>query len=70
MLINRLKLQIWVFLPLGAILLLVVLLPQFLPSYIVILITQSLIYAIAAMSLDLLLGYLAVSYTHLTLPTN
>ena len=61
MLINRLKLQIWVFLPLGAILLLVILLPQFLPSYIVILITQSLIYAIAAMSLDLLLGYLGLA---------
>jgi len=61
MLINRLKLQIWVFLPLGAILLLIVLLPQVLPSYIVILITQSLIYAIAAMSLDLLLGYLGLA---------
>ena len=61
MLINRLKLQIWIVLPLGAILLLVILLPQFLPSYIVILITQSLIYAIAAMSLDLLLGYLGLA---------
>jgi len=42
---------------LGAAILLLVVLPPFLPAYIVILLTQSLIFGILAMSLDILLGY-------------
>ena len=44
-------------LALSGILLLLVILPPVLPPYLVILLTQSLIYAILAMSLDLLIGY-------------
>jgi branched-chain amino acid transport system permease protein len=55
--LNRLKLQNWIFLGLGALLLLFGILPPLLPPYIVLLLTLSLIYAIAAMSLNLLLGY-------------
>lgn len=44
-------------LALSGILLLLVIVPPVLPPYLVILLTQSLIYAILAMSLDLLIGY-------------
>jgi branched-chain amino acid transport system permease protein len=59
--VNRLTLQHWIILGLGSFLALFILLPQVLPDYIVILITESLIYAVAAMSLNLLLGYLGLS---------
>jgi branched-chain amino acid transport system permease protein len=49
------------FLILGAVLLAFICLPPAIPSYVVMLITLSLIYAIAAMSLDLLLGYLGLA---------
>ena len=42
---------------LGAVFIILVLLPPVLPAYFVILLTQSLIYAIVAMSLDILVGY-------------
>ena len=54
---DRLQSRKWVFFALflgGALL---VLSPPFLPTYVVILFAQSLTYAIAAMSLDLLIGY-------------
>ncbi len=44
-------------LALGAIALVLVLLPPVFPPYVVILMTQSLVYAIVAMSLDVLIGY-------------
>ena len=45
------------FLALGAAVGVLVLLPPIFPKYVVILMTQSLVYAIVAMSLDLLIGY-------------
>ena len=45
------------FLALGAIVGVLVLLPPIFPKYVVILMTQSLVYAIVAMSLDVLIGY-------------
>jgi len=48
---GRSSLPIWV--ALGAL----ILLPLFLPNYATILVTQCLIYAIVAMSLDILIGY-------------
>jgi branched-chain amino acid transport system permease protein len=42
---------------LGILLAVLILLPPFLPTYVTILITQSLIFAIVAMSLDILIGY-------------
>jgi len=48
----------WIFLGLSVVVLAVLaVLPPLLPTYVVILMTQSLIYGIAAMSLDLLIGY-------------
>ena len=47
----------WIWITVGAAILLLVVLPPFLPAYIVILLTQSLIFGIVAMSLDILLGY-------------
>jgi branched-chain amino acid transport system permease protein len=47
----------WKFLGVGVSILLLFLLPPVLPKYVVILMTQSLTYAIVAMSLDVLIGY-------------
>jgi len=47
----------WVLISLGIGLVMLFILPSVLPSYILILFTQSLIYAILAMSLDILVGY-------------
>ncbi len=44
-------------LPLWVVSLVLILLPLFLPNYATILVTQCLIYAIVAMSLDILIGY-------------
>lgn len=55
--IKRLESGKWKFLALGVIVLVLVLLPPILPAYVVILMTQSLTYAIVAMSLDVLIGY-------------
>ena len=57
MIFKRLDLQVWKFLFIGAALLLSLVLPVLLPTYGVILLTQGLIYAMAAMSLDILIGY-------------
>ena len=51
------KLQKWTYFALGATVLVLFVLPPVLPAYIVILLTQSLIFCIVAMSLDLLVGY-------------
>ena len=53
----RLNSRRWLWIALGAAILLLVVLPPFLPGYIVILMTQSLIFGIVAMSLDVLIGY-------------
>jgi branched-chain amino acid transport system permease protein len=47
----------WVLLGMGIALLALVLLPPFFSPYVTVLLTQGLIYAIAAMSLDILIGY-------------
>jgi branched-chain amino acid transport system permease protein len=54
---ERHQFRSWIFLGVGILLGLLVLLPPVLPTYVTILITQSLIFAIAAMSLDILIGY-------------
>lgn len=59
--LERVKPQNWMLAGLVACLLAFFFLPQVLPKYIVMLLTLSLIYAIAAMSLDLLLGYLGLA---------
>ena len=59
--INRRLLRNWVFWSFGIALLFFLVFPVLLPEYIVILITQSLIFAIAAISLDILLGYLGLA---------
>jgi branched-chain amino acid transport system permease protein len=51
------KKQKWSFIALGATSLVLLALPPVLPAYVVILLTQSLIFCIVAMSLDLLVGY-------------
>jgi branched-chain amino acid transport system permease protein len=53
----RLSSRIWLWTALGAATLLLAVLPPILPGYIVILMTQSLIFGIVAMSLDVLIGY-------------
>ena len=53
--------KIRILLAIGLGLAFVLLFPQALPDYLVILTTQSLIYAIAAMSLDILLGYVGLA---------
>ena len=53
----RLETRTWTWIVLGAAILLLAVLPPFLPTYIVILLTQSLIFGIVAMSLNILLGY-------------
>ena len=59
--INRHLLRNWVFWGFGIALLFFLVFPVLLPEYIVILITQSLIFAMAAISLDILLGYLGLA---------
>lgn len=54
---ERLKSRGWILLGLGILFGLSILLPAILPTYVTILITQSLIFAIVAMSLDILIGY-------------
>jgi len=56
-LLKRLESRKRKLLALGAIALVLVLLPPVFPTYVVILMTQSLVYAIVAMSLDVLIGY-------------
>ena len=53
----RLSSRTWLWTALGAAALLLAVLPPILPGYIVILMTQSLIFGIVAMSLDVLIGY-------------
>jgi branched-chain amino acid transport system permease protein len=57
MMTERLPSRSWVFLGFGILLAVLILLPPILPAYVTILITQSLIFAIVAMSLDILIGY-------------
>ena len=47
----------WLMLILGGVILVFVVLPPVLPTYVVILLTQSFVYCIVAMSLDVLIGY-------------
>ncbi len=58
--LDAIKARIWVIAGLGAAFLLLFLLPPFLPTYYVSLMTQSLIYGIVATSLDIILGYTAM----------
>jgi len=58
--LDAIKARIWVLAGLGAAFLILVLLPPFLPTYYVSLLTQSLIYGIVATSLDIILGYTAL----------
>jgi branched-chain amino acid transport system permease protein len=53
--------RIWLTAALAAVVLIIVILPPVLPTYIVMLLTQSLIYGIVAMSLDVLVGYLGLA---------
>jgi branched-chain amino acid transport system permease protein len=53
--------QKWPVIALGAATLFVGVLPPVLPAYVVMLITQSMIYGIVAMSLDILVGYLGLA---------
>ena len=55
--LDAIKERIWVIVGLGGAFLVLVLLPPFLPTYYVSLMTQSLIYGIVATSLDIILGY-------------
>ena len=55
--IKRLESRRWLLLALGAAIIVLVLLPPILPTFIVILLTLSLIYGIVAMSLNVLVGY-------------
>lgn len=55
--LKRPELRGWLLIPLGAAIVVLVVLPPTLPIYVVILLTQSLIFAIVAMSLDVLIGY-------------
>ncbi len=55
--LDAIKERIWVIAGLGVAFLVLVLLPPFLPTYYVSLMTQSLIYGIVATSLDIILGY-------------
>ena len=57
MMTGRFPSRRWLFLGLGILLAALILLPPIFPTYVTILITQSLIYAIVAMSLDILIGY-------------
>jgi branched-chain amino acid transport system permease protein len=57
MMTERLPSRRWLFLGVGILLAALILLPPIFPTYVTILITQSLIYAIVAMSLDILIGY-------------
>jgi branched-chain amino acid transport system permease protein len=52
-----LRRRLWASGGLGVAILVLLILPPILPSYVVILLTQSLIYGIVAMSLDVLIGY-------------
>ena len=54
---DTIKARIWVLTGFGIALLILALLPPFLPTYYVSLMTQSLIYGIVATSLDIILGY-------------
>src|SRR3990172_510730 len=54
---DRLKTRVWVLSGFGIAFLLSFVLPPFLPTYFVSLLSQSLIYGIVAMSLDILIGY-------------
>ena len=57
MMTERLPSRGWMLPGLGILLAVLILLPPILPTYVTILITQSLIFAIVAMSLDILIGY-------------
>ncbi len=57
MMTERVQSRSWMLLGLGILLAALILLPPMLPTYVTILITQSLIFAIVAMSLDILIGY-------------
>jgi branched-chain amino acid transport system permease protein len=57
MMTQRLPTRRWLYLGVGILLAALILLPPIFPTYVTILITQSLIYAIVAMSLDILIGY-------------
>jgi len=57
---QQLKTRIWLLAAFGAAILVLVLLPPFLPTYFVSLLTQGLIYGIVATSLDIILGYTAM----------
>jgi branched-chain amino acid transport system permease protein len=54
---QRVDSRIWSLMPLWVAIFILVLLPPIFPNYILTLITQSLIYGIVAMSLDVLIGY-------------
>ena len=57
MILKGLESRSWLLIVLGLVILVLVVLPPILPTFIVILLTQSLIYGIVAMSLDVLIGY-------------
>lgn len=59
--IKTIVVKYWVIVALSLATLVLVILPPVLPAYIVILLTQSLIYGIVAMSLDILVGYLGLA---------
>lgn len=59
--VKTMAVKYWVMIALGLAFLLLVILPPILPAYIVILLSQSLIYGIVAMSLDILVGYLGLA---------
>ena len=54
---DRWKTRVWLLGGFGIAFILLILLPPFLPTYLVSLMSQSLIYGIVAMSLDILIGY-------------
>lgn len=59
--IKNAVIKYWLLALFGVAVLVLVILPPLLPSYIVILLTQSLIYGMVAMSLDILVGYLGLA---------
>jgi branched-chain amino acid transport system permease protein len=59
--IKNAVIKYWLLALFGMAVLVLVILPPLLPSYIVILLTQSLIYGMVAMSLDILVGYLGLA---------
>ena len=59
--IKNAVIKYWLLALLGVAVLVLAILPPLLPSYIVILLTQSLIYGMVAMSLDILVGYLGLA---------